>query len=137
MTRSSTPSATQSGTPTFTVTLTPLVPPNGMPTPSVPAADGPLKVEQLVLGPNPNSGGWVQAWVQLKGSADKVQLRIYLPSMVLRQQLELPAPMQAGWNQGALDLGGLPNGLYYVKAVACRGGEKSPPSPALRLVVAR
>jgi len=94
-------------------------------------------VEHLVLGPNPNSGGWARAWVELKGSADKVLLRVYMPSTVLRQQLEIPTTMQAGWNQGVVDLGGLPNGLYYVKAVACRGGEKSPPSAALRMVVVR
>lgn len=75
--------------------------------------------------------------MELEGPADKVVLRLYLPSMVLKGQAELGGALVNGWNNGPVDLGGLPSGLYYVKAVAYKGGDKSPSSPAVRLVVLR
>jgi hypothetical protein len=70
---------------------------------------------------------------KLSGPAQRVRVRIYLPSMVLASHSEHEAAFQAGWNSASLDLQGLPAGLFYAVLEAEDGRRQSLPRPPMRL----
>jgi hypothetical protein len=80
-------------------------------------------------------GGWVS--VHLKGSADRLRLRLYSPAMTLVDTVEVSG-VPAGWQRlalGPLQLQSLAPGLYFFTVQAWRGSAESPSVAPGRLVL--
>jgi hypothetical protein len=82
-----------------------------------------LKIQQLLAGPNPNPN-FVS--LDLAGPADEIEMRVYTKAMQCVASRSY-APAGAGWVQEPWPMDGpVPsNGLYYLTAVARRGGVES------------
>jgi hypothetical protein len=89
-----------------------------------PTAGGGLKIVSISPIPNPNPR--VLA-VQMEGPADSISATVFTKAEVVSLEFE-QGQVQAGWNQVALPAAwqSLPNGLYYVRLQAIRGGQRSP-----------
>jgi hypothetical protein len=74
--------------------------------------------------------------VDLSGAADAVELTVYSVALVRVSHLGLGAGHQ-GWNKLAVDLYGLPNGLYFARVEARRDGASARASAPLKLLIVR
>lgn len=65
-------------------------------------------------------------FLKMEGSGQAWSWRLYTRAMVLLQAGERSQALQAGWNQGQLDLSeGLSPGVYFVELKAKRAGIES------------
>lgn len=140
-------------TPTHTVSPTP-APPSSTPTPSfsatpasgpVPSASatrsatpassptpalfhdpgGPLKIRALHCAPQPLRRGLGRLYFNLEGGAAAVHWTVYSPAAAVVAAGVWEGPFGTGWFSRLLNLGELPNGIYFVSARAERGGDRS------------
>ena len=115
-TASPVPSATATSLPIPTVTMTPSQSPTQVPTttpsPSVPG--GGMVLEALPV-PNPwvQGQGSLQLAVELEGSLQELQVRIYTTSMIMAWQSTLQGRFGPGWNRVTLAGLHLSPGLYF------------------------
>jgi hypothetical protein len=70
---------------------------------------------QAVFVPHPVRGMQASLVVQMQGSADEIQIRIYSKGFTLMKDLDLPVRFGPGWNSVNLQLQGLPNGLFFTQ----------------------
>jgi endoglucanase len=125
--------ATATPTPASSPTVTPLLSTGA----STPASTGPLAIEEAHWHPHPVRGPVAQLRFKLSGPAERLRIRVYLPSMALALRSETVAPLHRGWNSLSMDLGGLPAGLCYVVLDAEQGKRQSLPRAPLRLYLVK
>jgi hypothetical protein len=122
-TRSSTPAST--GTVTFvrTPTASPTVIQASATATSTPEIAGgeDSTVLQVVPMPNPQAGPVFCLAVDLSGTAEGLQVKIYSNSLLLVQHVTIPGALRRGWNAVSFRLGEVPNGLYFLKVSASKG----------------
>jgi hypothetical protein len=108
--------------------------------PGGPAVDGPLEIEEHRPWPNPISGGSGHVGVKVKGSCDKVSVKVYTPAMVCVGKREVLGSNGAGWVNVELPpefVLGSANGLYYYVVSVERGKIKGLKPATGRVVLAR
>mgnify|MGYP001565946533 CR=1 FL=1 len=93
-----------------------------------------MEVTGLVSVPNPNPA-FIQ--VQVAGPADLIRVTFYSPAMVKVRVLEGPGNAGPGWT--TLDARGLdlPNGAWFMSAVATRENLRSAPFKSVRIFIVR
>jgi hypothetical protein len=95
-----------------------------------------LKILELRAFPQPNPS---QIAFLLDGPADRVELRSYSVAETRLGSLS-GGPFSAGWNRLSLPpdwAAGQPNGLFYLRAEAFRGGQRAAAPKPLRVLVLR
>jgi hypothetical protein len=120
-----TPTWTQ--TPVVAATSTPTQTPAGTPLPSA----GTLSILAVQPRPQPNPSSLA---VKLNGNADALLFDLYSANLV-RQQVQLSGTFGPGWNQVAVDLKGVPNGVYFYRLEARRGGARSSPAKGTLVLI--
>ena len=76
--------------------------------------------------------------MKIKGSCDKVTVRVFTPAMVCVGKRELLGSQAAGWVNVDLPADfGISNGLFYYQVTAERGSVKAIKSAVGRVVVAK
>lgn len=128
-TRSASPSA--SSTPSASATLPPMAKASVTPTPTFSpvigqGGQGPLVLEALRVQPDPVHGRLLVLKLLSQGPAETLDLKLYSSAQVCVLRALLPGPPGAGWSQTAVELPGLPPGLYYLRAHLEQGDRRSP-----------
>ena len=141
LTATPSPSATASatGTPVLApLSATSSSTPSATPTPAAatatpaPSGSGALEILACLPVPNPDPL-WIA--LNLDGSADDVELKLYSPGLTLLKQLS-SGPLPSGWSKVPLPaefLSAVPHGLCYLSVRAKRGAQRSLPASPARL----
>jgi len=93
-----------------------------------------LRVLKVVPVPNPQKGGQLSLYVQVQGSADSLEVRLFSVAMV--QVADEKAAGGRGWVQVRAPLPSLAPGVYYGLVIA-KQGTQSAQSPIFKVVFLR
>ena len=130
-TRTLTSTASSTATPSGTATSTFTALPTGTITPDPTPGFIRFRVLKVVPVPNPQQGSELTLYVQVQGSADSLEVRLFSVAMV--QVADLKAPGGRGWVQARMPLPSLPTGTYYGIVIA-RQGSQVADSPIFKVV---
>jgi hypothetical protein len=72
--------------------------------------------------PNPQKGPVFSLDVKLAAPMDVLAIQVFDKAMVLVSSVQLNGGLQAGWNLINIDLPGLGNAIYFVRARGKQGG---------------
>jgi hypothetical protein len=93
-----------------------------------------LRVVKVVPVPNPQPGGQLSLYVEVQGSADSLEVRLFSVAMV--QVADLKAAGGRGWVAVRMPLPSLAPGVYYGLVIA-RQGTQVADSPVFKVVFLR
>lgn len=85
-------------------------------------------IRRLLPYPNPanSAGAWI--YVELEGTAEEIEVRIFTKAMAALPSHRMEGRWGPGWQRLPLELEGLPSGLYYLRLKVGRAGKLSAPA---------